>query len=191
DPWVLNINHEDDRYEIFSENYFWSAFHELFSFKYFMDNVQLKDYKVWSGDENDFVRFTDGTIKYDKEYMDSDVNVIDYVNKETIYQLGNFETFDADYKNKALGFFKDVSKNHIVELFLLPYHPGIYKKLIERVPLVEETEKSFYNTKGENLNVIGSYNPDKYMLTDSNFYDAMHITEKGLKRIYDSRFNDN
>lgn len=190
DPWLLNINSEDDRFEVFENNYFLSTYQDLFSWKYFLDNVQLKEYKRWNGDEEDFVRFSDGTIKYDKKYMNSNVNVMDYVNKDIIYQLGDFEIIDEGYKLKALNFFKELSKNHIVELILLPYHPKVYPKIVERVNILPQVENMFYGLKGGNIRVFGSYDPSNYNLVDSNFYDAMHITENGLKLVYNSHIKE-
>lgn len=34
------------------------------------------------------------------------------------------------------------------------------------------------------IKVIGSYNPEKYSLTNSDFYDAMHPADNAVKKIF-------
>ena len=184
DPWLLNKNHGDEQYKVFYGDDNSKDIESIISWNYFLENLQSKSFKKWDGNENDFVRFKDGSIRYNKEHRENNLDVTGYAKRDTIYHLGGFENIDSNYKKTFIDFILDQAKDATVELILIPYHPLNYKRIIERVPTVVEAEKTFTSLNSSKVRVLGSYSPFKLSLERTGFYDASHIKEDVLKRIY-------
>lgn len=100
--------------------------------------------------------------------------------EEKSISLGKFEEFR--YFVNALK--KDGVK---VIIFLPPYHPVTYGKLMERnarenIQLVQKYLVDIADK--EKIDILGSYDPIKSGCDESDFRDGIHLTEEGTKKIF-------
>ena len=194
DPWILNKNHGDDRHLEFNSDYSIAGLRKLFSFEYFWDNITINKYEIWDGDTTAGIKYKDGSIKYGSKYIErwnnADEKILSFT-KGSIYHLENFNKIDNRYLlkfDKILTQFQNIS-NHTI-LFLMPFHPLVYDKLVKKVPMVlsVENEINMYGKEIE-IPIFGSFNPHISHLKYSDFYDAMHLSESGMKKYFKMKVN--
>ena len=189
-PWALNKHHPDSRYRQFEDEISRNDIRQIFSIRYLYDNVKINKYKIWNGDTTEYIKFSDGSIKYNfdlrnKRWKEKDF-ILDYIKGE-IYHLNNFIDIDPNYLmyfEKIVNQFKKIS-NHTI-LFLSPYHVLIFDELITKAPIIKSVENEIYKIfkDKEDITIIGSFNPNLYGLEYSDFYDGMHLSESGIKKIF-------
>lgn len=184
DQWFFNKNHGDVRYKAFNNTFSIDSIKYAFSWKYFWDNILPDKYKKWDGNDNDFVIYKNGTVRFDKSYRTYIPDVSKYVSNAMREAFQDFYVIDENYKKWFEDLLRKVSNGHIVELFILPYHPDVYNELIKRIPVTNEIENLYYSYKSENINVFGSYDPHKLNLNNGDFYDANHMRSESLERLY-------
>jgi len=187
-PWILNKHHGDSRYRQFEDKISKTDIRYLFSIRYLYDNVKINKYEIWNGDTTQYIRFSDGSIKYAFEYRNKRWEekefILNYVKGE-IYHLNNFIDIDPNYLmyfEKSINQFKEIS-NHTI-LLLIPYHLLIFDELLTKVPIIKSVENEIYKIfkDKEDITIIGSFNPNLNRLEYSDFYDGMHLSESGTKK---------
>ncbi len=169
---------------------------ELFSTKYFKESILNfnKKYYVTLEKEGSYrTKLFDGSIGIEKGIRDRTAKDIDnrardYVIAGVPYQLNNFHELDAYRINLLESLLQYLLDKDIQVIFFLPpYHPITYNLLQEKLgdKIVEKTELYFLElAKKNNLEVIGSFDPEKLDLSNSDFYDGMHLTRKPIENMF-------
>jgi hypothetical protein len=108
-------------------------------------------------------------------------------NKKKLYKVKKNQKMNNSNKQLFELFVEYLINNGIKVTFLLfPYHPDMYSHISSN------KNYSFINTfelyvnnlaKKHNIQVLGSYNPDKSNIIGEDFYDAMHLRNSGLQKI--------
>jgi hypothetical protein len=78
-------------------------------------------------------------------------------------------------------------RNTTVILFLSPYHPIVYRKILAdpRYAQVAQSESYFRRFAAEeHILVIGSYDPGLLNLTSGKFYDGMHLRRETINQLF-------
>lgn len=181
-------------------------YYELVSFSYFQDcisNLELKGKTMYYSARNKvndtFTKHMDGSICYDKKFREkSDLEVAleakEYINSNPIYSLGNFKSLSKSKQETLEMFLKYlISNNTEILFFLSPYHPVVYDFFTKssQYKIVLKTESYFEKLSLKyNIQMIGSFDPHKYNLINSDFYDGMHCKTAVIERIvHESQFN--
>ena len=187
-PWIFNSNVEERRFEDWEEqnHYDLRTLKKYLSVKYFLDNISLNKFERVV-DEDKFIRYSDGTIKYDREYRtgNSRRKILDYISKFPVYHL---EGFNEINNLKEDGFVKLISElkseGKFVFLVKHPYPPSINDSIISIYPNIEKTELILNSLEREmDVTIIGSFYPDRLGIIDSDYYDGMHLTPSGLSKL--------
>jgi hypothetical protein len=180
-----------------------ARYEELFSFSYFKTSLDYlikgidKKYQPTKLIQNKmFTRLIDGSIYYDEAFR---MATPDQVKKRAdeviainpIYSLRQFTQLSENYKLLFSKFIEYLQgKNVEVEFFLAPYNPIVYNYFRQNnaYRMVFNTEKYFRGfAERHGVKVIGSYDPARYNLDSSFFYDGYHCTEKAIKLILGSK----
>jgi len=177
-----------------------NKYYELVSLSYFQEslsNLELKGRTIYYPTKNKvndtFTKLIDGSICYDKKYREtSDLEVEKeakkYINSNPIYSLGNFTNLSKRNQVTLEIFLKYLINKHIkIVIFLAPYHPVVYDFFSNsnQYKIVLETESYFEKIATKyDIQIIGSFNPHKYNLINSDFYDGMHCKKSVIERIF-------
>jgi hypothetical protein len=180
--------------------YNFSKYNQLLSSSYFKTSLEYlfkdidKEYKpTRSIINNGFTRLIDGSIFYDKLYRSVSFDEIENKSKSTIltnpiYSLGNYTNLSENYKTLFTAFVEYLQKQNIeVEFFIPPYHPIVYDYFSknEYYRIVFKTEIYFKDfALNHKIKLFGSYDPSKYSLDNSFFFDGLHCNEKAIEKIF-------
>ena len=221
DPWLLNKNNAQKRWESLEEYYLSMAARlhlksglpanasanssllqnkiaQLINFKYFMKSIDCLRYDrhIYPTVEREAdvsIKLADGSFSYDKASREqSPVQTIqaatEYAWTNPVYSLGAFKELDPDIQETLERFIDLLKKSGVdVILFLVPYHPGAYKILMQReeygniLPAAEAYFRDLAQRKG--LRLVGSYNPHGWCAPEE-FYDGMHPRKTCVARLF-------
>jgi len=158
-----------------------------------LKQVFSQSYFKTDSDELDVVvKLKDGSISYPTNFrtktkIQIDADAQSYASSNPIYSLGNFTYIDEESKiqfESTIHYLQ--SRNVTVILLLPPYHPIVYQKFITdpQYSKVRDVESYFrYFASKENIDIIGSYNPNLMNLTSIDFYDGMHPSTETMDKI--------
>jgi hypothetical protein len=212
DPWLFNNNSERKRWETIGEYYFqfinrdteknnfYSKYKELFSLSYFQSSLKLIPSVIMGKSDPESTKnkynslgtkLTDGSLIYGHEYRTASQKKVDekinsYIIRKDIYGLEGFNVIsDKKWKEFEL-LITDIKKNNIeVSFFISPYAPVVYERIKKDYPIVLKVEQKINNFSSLNkIKIYGSFNPSHCHLDKTFFYDAMHLKESGIRRIY-------
>lgn len=125
----------------------------------------------------------DGSLVYGQNYTSKEIILSQYEFDIVLnYSMLNYE-FDSESYNSFLSFI-DYFKNGVeITLFLSPYHPEIYKVMESEYSSFTDMEELFLMiAQLKNVNIVGSYNPEKVGCFENEFYDLMHPKEECIKK---------
>ena len=182
--WLFNRNNGDHRYYLYDKKAGLDSIKKAFSWEYFWDNMNPNKYEPWDGNDKDFVVYPDGTIRYDIKYRNQVPDVEHHVEQALIWPFKDYYEIDDDYKARFENILNKISKDHVIELVLLPYHPAVYNELITKIPIIDQAENYYKSIHKDNVIVIGSYNPEKLGVEAKDFYDPNHLNEEGLIKMF-------
>lgn len=171
---------------------------ELLSISYFQNsllkiiNKQTREnyYPTKEVSNDTFMKLSDGSIAYHKSKKNRSIEevraiAIDFANKE----VNNCDYYDVNsYKIKELEDFIDLLlKNKVkVIFFLSPYHPKVYEIFMKskkyKINKIEEYIIKMAEQK--KIKILGSYNPEKYGLSEAEFYDGVHPKKPAIHKIF-------
>lgn len=218
DPWILNKNNNQNRWKSINSSYFYiqnqigiedktnkkldEKYLELVSLAYFqsaIETISKGNSITYSPTERNYsktnMKRSDGSLVYNEEIRNRTVKEsrklsTNYVSEKPIYCLGNFDKIDDSYKNQFEKFINLMQQDGVqIEFFLSPYHPYVYKKLMDssEYRIVDKVEKYFIQfAKSKGITVYGSYDPVTIGCTEDDFYDGMHIKTSGVKKIFNN-----
>lgn len=129
------------------------------------------------------VRYTDGSIDYNKKTREKDIDAVNADAKEyvtgSIYHIEEYNGLCTDYCDILEKLVEYLQNRGVTVVFYLPpYHPYVYEYLVENSNYrsVFEAEKFFINLAREKgISVYGAYNPMLLECTESDFIDGMHM----------------
>jgi hypothetical protein len=184
-PWLLYSTEAVHKNWNNSTRSFLRTVKKMFSWKYFIENLNPFKYGLVKSND-DFIVYSDGTIKYplkirQKNNID---NIINYAKGE-VYNLSGFDSLEKIDSLSFDNFITEI-KNDGVFIYLLkqPYPPLINSKILNKYPLIKKTDLLVDKTAYLfNIEILGSFYPEKAGLLDSDFYDGMHLTPEGLKKL--------
>lgn len=69
-----------------------------------------------------------------------------------------------------------MKKNGInVIFFCAPYHPLFYSRVVKMNAINEMMEYIYCLAEDNNIQIIGSFDPNECGMTNKDFYDAVHL----------------
>jgi hypothetical protein len=115
-------------------------------------------------------------------------SAVSFAQEEPVYSLGSFVKIDHDLGKQLEMFVSSLQKEGVhVIIFLPPYHPETYKRLVsaERYKIILEAQSYFIRlAKEKRIILVGSYNSIDYGCDENDFYDGMHAKESCIRRIF-------
>jgi hypothetical protein len=185
-PWIFNENALESRYKDFNSPPIKRKIKKLFSVRYLIDNVHPNKYSQARNDK-DFIRYSDGTIRYDFEYRNQDnlKSIKNYIMKNDIYHLEKFNLLKKLNSNRLVSLIERMIKDGVFPVLIkYPYPPLINNKILEKHPNVILTEKIIDSLIIKyNLRSFGAFDPEKLNLTNNDYYDGMHLNPNGIKKL--------
>ena len=180
-PWILNNNATDKRYLEFGE----SNYLKYLSYNYLLENITFPKYTLVEN-EYSFRKYFDGSINYGKNYQKNYKQKIkEYVRQSDLNNLQGFNKIN-DLKTSEFIDFLNNLKNEEVEITFLkqPYPPSINSIILNRYPNILETDKIINHVSKEfNIKIKGSFFPEEDGLIDEDYYDGLHLTVQGTKKL--------
>ena len=182
-----------------------SKYNELFSFSYFKSSLEFlfsKNNKHIHPTTNiynvEMTRLSDGSITYDNETRNLSSSKVDRKVEHTIldqplYSMRDFKQL-SEYNKVLFTFFIDyIIRNNIeTEFIFVPLHPLLFNYLQNdpNYKMFFEAE-AFYREIAlkKNINIVGSFDPNKYNLNSADFYDGFHCKEGIIKKLYSKSFS--
>jgi len=164
---------------------------------YFKENVKAfrkkqAYYIVNSIEVDNALKMPDGSIYYPYKERFPNFDEVGKVAKS--YAQGNVYSLEKYEKLSNLELFEGLVKylkNNEVNIYfyLPPYNPITYDILVskDKYKFIEKSEDYLRNfAKQNDIKLVGSYNPHKYNLKNSDFFDGMH----SLDIVYEIIFKD-
>jgi hypothetical protein len=177
-----------------------SKYKQLLSISYFQSSLQNIPYVINGNLEPVATKsklnfgntiLLDGSLVYgvsirERTYKKVIERAIHHISGE-IYSLKNFNRISEKYWRDFYNLIKDMKENNIdVSLFLPPYHPIVFEKIRTDYSIVLSVEQKVRDlAKKENLEVFGSFDPQKEGLSGDNFFDGIHCNEMAISKILD------
>lgn len=188
-PWIFNDNVAEKRYRDWGnqDKFNLRRLKMFLSVKYFLDNISFN--KFGKVEEDKFIKYSDGSIKYDKDYRtaNSRQKIINYLKKSPIYHLEGFNeirNLNPDKFLKFVSMIRDDGK--FIVLVKHPYPPSINDSILSKYPNILKTDSIINSISGvSGITAIGSFFPDSLGIIDSDYYDGMHLTPEGLSKLLD------
>ena len=152
------------------------------------------------------VFLADGSLVYSKEYIRMQKNTPlekpksfilnksngDFISRKTV-SLNNLEFYSDGrfYSQSVVKVFKDLIRflkkgGHTVYFLMTPVHPEIWHNSAESAVVLSSIQvESLLQTIGKELNIdiLGSYNPDRVGCLAYEFYDSHHVHTSCLEKI--------
>lgn len=195
-PWLLIQN--DNRYKQF-ENFHIAktAFYDILKFNYdsedllsligLFTNYHFSFKQATTENINshsNFIKFTDGSIQQKKLTDEQRQKQIESFTKN-LYQMHDFFIIDTILFNQTIQLFQTASKFGKCLVTLTPFHQRIYieKHSDIRIKNIALTEKKLFETK-RNFGVLGSFNPIKINVVETDFIDGFHLKESAINKLF-------
>ena len=186
-PWIFNENTTESRYRDFNVPPLRRKIKKLLSVRYLIDN--LNPYKYFPvKNERDFVRYSDGTIKYNYEYQtQNNLKSMKRSIDGEVYHLENFNLIETLNSNRLINLIENMIKDGVVPVLVKhPYPPLISQQILKKYPNTTLSEKIIDSLIIKyNLKSFGSFNPKDVNLNDNDYYDGMHLKPIGVKKLLD------
>ena len=189
-PWILYPSEPHHKNWNNSTRDFLRNLKKMFSWRYFIENLNPFKYSLVNN-INSFIKYSDGTIKYPIEKTHNIDEIKNYAKGE-VYGLKGFNNLNKVDNREFNNFIGEIKRDEIYIFFIKhPYPPLINQKILNKYPLIKETDKLINKTASLfNVNIIGSFYPEKLNLIDSDFYDGMHLTPTGLKKLINHKIKN-
>lgn len=213
DPWLLNKNNQQVRWKSIGSYYkkyhnkqsieqdessAADKYAQILSLSYFQSSLANMP-KVVSGDlkpvqtktrhNKTNTKITDGSLVYGKSFRSASPSKIHARMTRSIldemYSIEGFEEISGAIWKEFCKFIEHLKSKHIsVEFFMCPYAPLVFDKVEKEYPNVMKTERLVRSFGEEhNIKIHGSFDPYKIGFDETFFYDGMHCTEIGIRKI--------
>jgi peptidoglycan/LPS O-acetylase OafA/YrhL len=118
----------------------------------------------------------DGSRVYNSNFTNLSQNEIDeYISKQLHYSINDFQFSNTSFQ-LLVKLIKYLQYKHIkVVLVLSPYHPALYSNVNFNKNVLIDTEKKLSKLASSfQLQLLGSYDPNKCGCTEMDFFDGLH-----------------
>ena len=200
--FIENIKFETKKIEKnkTQDQFFSKSIKNLFSYEYF--KTSLKIYLKKDINENYITTNLDGVnlektnvILFDgskkKRELDKNSKNVEIDLNTINYKISLDKLLDEDVLNLLLKYKKYFEKNSEIIFLLTPYHPDVFKlknePIFKAIEIVETVVHEFSRTN--QIDVVGSFNPNKMNCAKHEFFDASHPSNKCLKRLEKAYFS--
>jgi hypothetical protein len=194
-PWTVCPSIENRQIQFNNFEIFKLFLKDVFTFNYSKKDIQYalstKENTLHNANysdvenPNNFIKFTDGSIKQITLGPNKRLGRISTFCKD-LYLLKKFYAIDTSLFNKTKNLIETEISNTPVYVIMSPFHPSLFEKRksdirVKNLATLENKIRKEFNSK---INIIGSFNPNNLNLTDSNFVDGFHLTEQSIGRLY-------
>ena len=210
DPWLINLHNGQKRYHSINELYdYWikrmyanqplSQFLDIELSKKINETPEtlLKSLRKFLLIKKNTIPVDESVEAYAKKaydgfhiYNDTYVNKTPELIARGFNSSLNYSMKDFEYDTQAIKHLEDfvsyLQGNGVsVNFILSPYHPEVYRKMVEEKPIFLEIE-DWYRTFAQknNIRVIGSYDSISLGLTSNDFYDGMHPKSSCMQKLF-------
>lgn len=201
-----SLNNINNNIQFNENNFNLVKFKQLVNYSYTLENIKFL-YNLIQNNEVPF--YTTNTIHIDDTVKEIDGS-FHYPNKQRFQSEEDVKKLAVEYatsKVYALERFTKLSNKNLFEsflnylvkegvrviIFLPPYNPvsyDIFSKKVQYQTLFDVEEYLIKIADEYNLTLIGSYNPHKYNLKNSDFFDGMHANETVLSNLFKGLKNE-
>jgi len=177
-------------FQLVSPSYFQSSLEYLWKGK----KQLTRDYHPLSEfhEEDESVILADGSLSYEKKFRtrepkEVEKDAIDYAEAEKVYNLAYFTQINPELRHRFEDWIRLIRSDGVNPvLFLAPYHPAVYPRLLKRrdthaIAEVENYIRDFSQRIG--IEVAGSYDPGMDFESQL-FFDGMHPKPEVVSRIF-------
>ena len=177
----------------------------LISFKYFQyslisiwkNGFRRKDPEICNTNDNFTIKKANGSLSYFKSWQsnpnDVDISVLRDISNDDLAGTEGFTDVSMERVQLFSNYLKYLISQKIeVTLYLSPYHPRMWNYIStnHKYDVFERSEKIVRTIACKyKISIIGSYNPQKYNMNSSDFYDAVHAKPSGLKKVFNVDYN--
>jgi len=194
-PWTVCASVENRQIQFNNFEIFKLFLNDVFTFNYSKKDIQYalspKENTFYFANysdvenTNNFIKFTDGSIKQISLGPNKRKGRIATFCKD-LYLLKKFYAVDTVLFNKTKNLIESEISNAAVYIVMSPFHPSLFEERksdirVKNLYSLEKMIRKEFNTK---INIIGSFNPSYLNLADSNFVDGFHLTEQSIGRLY-------
>lgn len=204
DPWIFNINSNQNRWKSLSEDYKSGMLSLGF--------ININNFSVHekSSSLNEFIVKLDNSINRINIKASNDLpTIIDKIRNDgsRVYNLSYAHKSAVDIERSASGYisysmndYKESTEvreilmrlvqvikhsNQNVAFILSPYHPTLYKLMEQRDRKFLKIESVFREIAKElEIKVFGSYDPVKVGCTSEEFFDGMHPKDTCMEKVF-------
>lgn len=193
-PWTVCPSIEK-RYEQFNtfkniQTAIFDISHFNFTFDEFKESIIPQKKPYFKADSlsilnpNNFIRFTDGSIKQKTLGPNMKAGRVDFFCRD-FYLLKQFQKINLLQLDEFIKLVKKASKNQKVIVFMSPFHPKLFEinKHDIRVRNLSLLNHLIQQNIPKSIDIIGDFNPVKLKLNDSNFVDGFHINERTVSQL--------
>lgn len=185
--------------DLISEKYL-----NIVSLSYFQESLRsllskkvVRDYVLTDEIQSTFmIKSSDGRLIYGEDRRKMTTEQIElaakvYASEKIVYGFNNFVDLDVEIGKTLENFIRFLKERGVkVVFFLSPYHPTTYKMLISRSDtrvLLKVEEFLSDLAKRNNVELVGSYNPEYLGLDKKMFFDGMHPRGEAIQKIFQRR----
>ena len=177
DSTVLSAN-DNKISNLFSPSYFQSAIKYLWKNSFHLEGqIPIQAVDIADGIK---VVCRDGSILYDREYTNRSLEM---VNKEALsLEYGQWESFNDLSQNEIVRWkcFIEYLQSNGIQIYFqeAAFHPITYQRFLNEPKYKGMVLAMDYVNELANMYdipILGAYNPTKYGLNSSDFYDGMHM----------------
>lgn len=171
----------------------------LLSFSYFQQAIKYigegrKNIMVVENSENMLDTWHyDGSVTYGEDVRKRSVAEVNKIARSfTYYQWNSFNEISSEKVEGLILLIRYIkSQNADILVFLPPYHPITYDRFMRQSEFrqIKNAELLMERImREENIEVVGSWNPNVCGCDETDFFDAVHLNIKGLDKIFGGRF---
>ena len=179
---------------IFSSNLLFSLSYFQANVKYILGSNMLQTARSGIVEKDKYegkYYMPDGSLVYEKKTtMRDEINVIHFAG-EFVKDRKVLEAYTEHLDSENSKIFDKLveyltAQGIRVDIFLVPLPPALWDRINPtQYPFFPELEEYLINTADKySLRVIGSFNPYKVDITNSDFYDARHIRSESISKYF-------
>ena len=210
DPWTFQKDDKRARWKSI-ESYYNSFFNkndqanhfpykQLISLSYFQNSLKLLPQKITGNNKpvstHNFknigiTRLNDGSIVYGKNRRNVSVEEVRksarlWIGNGMITRYENFHTISQDKWKEFEIFINEIDKKEIkINFILSPFHPMVYEEMVRKFDVIEVLESEIRTyANNNNIEIIGSFNPEVFDLKEKDFNDETHPKDIGMRKIF-------
>lgn len=158
----------------------------IFSVDYLKDNLSKKSEILSTENDNEFKLFNDGSIDYKEEYY-----LLSQTSKKNKVQRRISILENKKFSKQRIRIFDSIIRNNTantnIYFFISPLHPLVEKASDQYVGGLNNILDSIL-IRNPSIYIIGDLKPSEYHLSDSDFFDDIHLKPDGVEKIINNKY---